>query len=105
MPAVLVALLIPATALAAVDVNAIEPSTVNCGKSIRMGIWAQPGSPGPNWAKMWIKNQSGKIVWRKNATATSNGWTYWSYKGACGEKYTAYYESALGTTKFPFKVR
>ena len=98
------ALAIPAVADADVLVNAIEPATVACGKSVMPGIWYQSFSGGPRWARMTIKNSRGVIVWRKNATATT-AWRYWHFRGTCGASYMLMYRTAGGTARFPFHIR
>jgi hypothetical protein len=102
--AVVVLLLIPAIASGDVLVNAIEPTTVACGKSVTLGVWYQSFSGGPRWAHMTIKNRRGSVIWRKNVTATTN-WRYWHYAGKCGAEYVVVYETAGGTASFPFRVK
>jgi hypothetical protein len=102
--AVVVVLLIPAVASADVLVNAIEPTTVACGKSVTLGVWYQSFSGGPRWAHMTIKNARGMVVWRKNVTATRI-WRYWRYTGKCGAGYVVVYKTAGGTARFPFHVK
>jgi hypothetical protein len=102
--AMVFALAIPAVADADVLVNAIEPATVACGKSVRPGIWYQSFSGGPHWAHMTIKNSHKVIVWRKNATATAN-WRYWHFRGTCGAVYVLTYRTAAGTAHFTFHIR
>ena len=102
--AVVVLLLIPAAASADVLVNAIEPTTVSCGRSVTLGVWYQSSSGGPRWAHMTIKNGRGAVVWHKNVTATTS-WRYWHYKGTCGARYVVVYKTAGGTARFPFRVK
>jgi hypothetical protein len=102
--AVVALLAVPAIAAGAVLVNAIEPSTVACGKSVTLGVWYQSFSGGPRWARMTIKNSRGVVVWRKSVIATTS-WRYWHFKGKCGARYVAIYRTAGGTAKFPFHVR
>ena len=102
---VLFLLLIPATAASDVLVNAIVPSTVGCGKAVKLGVWYQSFSGGPRWAHLSVNNSKGRVVWRRNVTASSAGWRYWRYKGKCGARYVAVYKTAGGTTRFPFRVR
>jgi hypothetical protein len=102
--AVVVLLLIPAAASGDVLVNAIEPTTVSCGRSVTLGVWYQSFSGGPRWAHMTIKNSSGAVVWDKNVTAKTS-WRYWHYKGRCGARYVVVYKTAAGTGRFPFRVK
>jgi hypothetical protein len=102
--AVVVLLLIPAAASGDVLVNAIQPTTVSCGRSVTLGVWYQSFSGGPRWAHMAIKNSRGSVVWHKNVTATTR-WRYWHYKGSCGARYVAAYKTAGGTARFPFRVK
>jgi hypothetical protein len=97
-------LAVPAIASADVLVNAIEPATVACGKSVSPGIWYQSFSGGPRWARMTIKNSRGRVVWHKTATATTS-WRYWRFRGACGASYALTYKTAGGTARFPFHIR
>jgi hypothetical protein len=98
------ALAIPAVVDADVLVNAIEPTSVACGKSVMPGIWYQSFSGGPRSARMTIKNGRGVIVWRKTAQATTT-WRYWRFRGTCGASYVLIYKTAGGTARFPFDVR
>jgi hypothetical protein len=102
--AMLAMIAVPAVVDADVLVNAIEPPTVACGKTVMPGIWYQSFSGGPRWAHMTIKKSHGAVAWRKNATATSN-WRYWRFRGTCGASYVLIYETAGGTARFPFHVR
>jgi hypothetical protein len=102
--AVVVLLLIPAAASGDVLVNAIEPTSIPCGKSVTLGVWYQTFSGGPRWARMTIKNAHGTVVWHKNVTATTN-WHFWHYKGKCGSRYVAVYKTPGGTAKFHFHVK
>lgn len=97
-------LLAPAAASGDVLVNAIHPSTVACGKSVKLGVWYQSSSGGPKWAHITIETKTGKTVWHKNVVATTT-WQYWHYKGKCGTSYVAIYTTARGSAKFPFRVR
>ena len=90
-------------AAADVLVNAIKPTTVACGKSVKVGVWYQRLSGGPRWAHITIKTRRGTVVWRRNVTATSS-WRYWHYKGACGRRYLVVYRTAGGTAAFRFRV-
>ena len=76
----IVLLLVPAVATGDVLVNAVEPSTVPCGKSIKLGVWYQSFSGGPRWVRMTITNRQGAVVWRKRAIATTT-WRYWRFQG------------------------
>lgn len=80
--AMVVLLLIPAIAGGDVLVNAAEPRTVACGKSVTLGVWYQSFSPGPRWACMTIKSSRGLVVCHKNVTATTS-WRYWHYTRKC----------------------
>lgn len=100
----LTALVLPALAYGDVLVNAIERTVVACGRSVEPGIWYQSFSGGPRWAHITIKNGRGRIVWRRNATATST-WRYWHFRGACGARYVLTYKTVGGDSKFPFRVR
>jgi hypothetical protein len=102
--ALAVLLLIPAAASADVLVNAIEPTTVSCGKPVTLGVWYQSFSGGPRWAHMTIKNSRGAVVWHKDVRATTS-WRYWHYKGRCGARYVVVYKTAGGTAKSPFRVK
>ena len=98
-------LLAPAAASGDVLVNAIHPSTVACGKSVKLGVWYQSSSGGPKWAHITIETKAGKtVVWHKNVVATTT-WQYWHYKGKCGTSYVAIYTTSRGSAKFPFRVR
>jgi hypothetical protein len=100
----IVVLFVPAAATGDVLVNAVEPSAVACGKSIRLGVWYQSFSGGPRWVRMTIRKRQGAVVWRKRVIATTT-WRYWHFKGTCGRRYVAVYQTAGGTSKFPFRVR
>jgi hypothetical protein len=102
--AVAFGLVIPAVAGADVLVNAIEPASVACGKSVRPGIWYQSISGGPRRASMMIKNSRGEVVWHKTATATTT-WRYWRFRGRCGANYVLTYKTAGGTAHFRFHIR
>lgn len=93
----------PAVAAADVLVNAIEPSTIACGSSIRTGVWYQSFSGGPRHAKIQIENAGGATIWQKNVTATTT-WRYFSYKPACGARLTVVYKTAGATSRFPVRV-
>src|ERR1035437_8615670 len=64
--AMLAMIAVPAGVDADVLVNAIEPPTVACGKTVMPGIWYQSFSGGPRWAHMTIKKSHGAVAWRKN---------------------------------------
>lgn len=98
-------LLLPAAAMGDVLVNAIRPSTVSCGKAVKLGVWYQSFSGGPRWARISVKNARGKIVWHRNVRATAAHWRYWRYKGKCGARYVAVYKTAGGTATFRFRVK
>jgi hypothetical protein len=102
----ILAISIGPASIAAADVlvNAIEPSTVKCGKPVEPGIWYQSFSGGERWAHMTIKTRQGKIVWRKNTTATTS-WRYWRFYGKCGVRYVLTYRTVGGTARFHFRVR
>jgi len=97
-------LALSSSAAADVLVNAIEPSTVACGRSVELGVWYQSFSGGPRWARIYVKNSRGVMVWHKNVTATTT-WRYWHYRGKCGARYTAVYKTPSRTARFPFRVR
>jgi hypothetical protein len=98
-------LVVPAAATGDVLVNAIVPSTVACGKAVKLGVWYQSASGGPRWAQMSVKNSHGRVVWRRNVTATPAHWRYWRYKGRCGARYVAVDKTAGGTVSFHFHVK
>jgi hypothetical protein len=98
------ALALAATSEADVLVNAIEPSTVACGKAVKPGIWYQSFSGGPRWARMKIKNNHGVVVWRKHAIATTT-WHFWPFRGRCGSSYVLIYKTPEGTARFRFHIR
>ena len=89
----------PTLAAADVLVNAIEPSTVSCGQSVKLGLWYQRFSGGPAWARIYVENSRGAVVWHKNVTATTT-WRFWPYRGRCGASYTAVYKTPGGTSRF-----
>jgi hypothetical protein len=94
----------PASVSADVLVNAIEPPVVSCGRSVTPGIWYQSFSGGPRWAHITIATRRGRVVWHRNATATTN-WRHWRFRGACGTRYVLTYRTPGGTGRFPFRVR
>jgi hypothetical protein len=103
--AVAVALLVGSAAAGAdVLVSAIEPTTLACGKSVKVGVWYQSSTGGPRSARITIKASRGTVVWRRNVAATSR-WRYWRYKPSCGGRYVVVYTTARGTARFPFRVK
>ena len=97
-------ILIPASATGDVLVNAIEPTSISCGKSVTLGVWYQSFSGGPRWVHITIKYRLGAVVWHRNATATKT-WRYWHYTGKCGRRYVVLYTTAGGTARFAFRVK
>ena len=87
--AVLVGALIAApSASAAVLVSGL-PKRLVCGDAIRPGIWAQAGTAGSRRVSIKaIDRRTGKVWWRKTATAPFKGWRYWhlpsGMDGQCG---------------------
>ena len=77
--AVLAATLVAAApASAAVLISGI-PKRLTCGDAISPGIWAQAGTKGSRRVSMKaIDRRSGKVWWRKTATAPFKGWRYWT---------------------------
>ncbi len=64
-------------ASAAVLISGI-PKHLVCGDAISPGIWAQAGTKGSRRVSMKaIDRRSGKVWWRKTATAPFKGWRYW----------------------------
>jgi hypothetical protein len=92
------------TAGADVLVSAIQPTTLACGKAVKVGVWYQSSTGGPRWARITIKASRGTVVWRRNVTAPSR-WRYWRYKPSCGRRYVVFYTTAGGTARFPFRVK
>jgi hypothetical protein len=96
--------LVPAVASAGVLVNAIEPSTIACGASIKTGVWYQSFSGGPRHATIQVINAAGHTVWQKSVIATTT-WQYFRYKPACHARYTVVYHANGSTSRFPVHVR
>jgi hypothetical protein len=66
-----------APASASVLISGI-PKHLVCGDAISPGIWAQAGTKGSRRVSMKaIDRRSGKVWWRKTATAPFKGWRYW----------------------------
>ena len=86
-------LLAAPTAHAEVLVNAIAHRTIRCGGAVKLGIWYQSSSGGPDWAEVRvISHPSGEIVWeRLGIAAPSSHWKIWFYHPACGHRYTVSY--------------
>jgi len=95
--------LLAAPAGAQVLVNAL-PSSVACGKPIRVGVWYQSFSGGPRWAKISIRSLSGTLLKHRTVTATTT-WRYWNYTMPCGRTYRVRYVTASGTVNYTVKVR
>ncbi len=74
---VLGTLVVAAPASAAVLISGI-PKRLVCGDAIQPGIWAQAGTKGSRRVSIRaIERHSGKVWWRKTATAPFKGWRYW----------------------------
>ena len=82
-------------ASAAVLISGI-PKRLVCGDAITPGIWAQAGTKGSRRVSIKaIDRRSGKVWWRKTATAPFKGWKYWSLPsgmdGQCGPTTIVYH--------------
>jgi hypothetical protein len=89
-----VALVTAAVANADVLVNAV-PKTLVCGDAIQLGIWAQAGTTGNRTVRMSaIDQRTGRVWWRRTATAPTRAWRYWSLpsgrNGRCGRTTIVY---------------
>ena len=93
-------LLVPATAGADVLVHAPKSRLV-CGDAIRVGVFAQPGTPIRERRKSIsaIDKRTGRVWWRKTVTATTR-WRFWAlqsgYRGQCGTTIIKYLPGRFG---------
>ena len=101
-----VAVSVAATSTASADVlvNAVKLTTLKCGAQVKVGIWYQSSSGGRRWARITIRTRSGRLVWRKSATARTT-WRDWYVYTLCGQHYVLTYTTAGGTSSFPFYVK
>jgi hypothetical protein len=94
---------LPASASAAVLIEAI-PRHLVCGDAITPGIWAQPGTTGSRVVRMRaVDRATGRVWWRKTATARTSGWRNWTLPSGMGGRCrptTIVYEGPGFTSRF-----
>ena len=95
-------------ASADVLVSAI-PKRLSCGAAITPGIWAQPGTTGDRTVRMRvIDRSSGRVWWRKTATAPTRAWRNWHLpsgrRGRCGPT-TVVYTGPGFTSRYRVRFR
>jgi opacity protein-like surface antigen len=93
----------PRAAQADVLVNAV-PRGITCGDHIQVGVWYQSFSGGPHWARIAIRNSTGRTVFHRRVRATTR-WRFWNYWPDCGRRYRVVYTTPGGTVGFPVRVR
>jgi hypothetical protein len=105
----LASMLVAAPAASADVLVSAIPKRLVCGAPIKPAIWAQPGTTGDRRVKMRaIDRASGKVWWRKTATArTRGGWREWylpsGMDGQC-KRTTFVYELSDGV-KAKYRIR
>jgi hypothetical protein len=98
--AVVLFVILAGPASADVLVSAI-PKRLVCGDAIKPGIWAQPGTRGSRKVRIKvIDDRTGKVWWRRTASAPTRAWRYWylasGMRGQCTRTTVVY--SAPGWT-------
>lgn len=105
--ALAVLLLVAPPATADVLVSAL-PDRLACGAPIEPGIWAQQGTTGDRTVRMRaIDRRSGKVWWRKTATArTRGGWRMWKLpSGMKGRCRTTTFIYELNGAELKYRIR
>jgi hypothetical protein len=99
----------PASAQADVLVNAPSTHAV-CGDAIRVGVWAQPGTPSPERAVLiTARDRRTGIVWWSRAVTATSRWRFWSLpsgrRGQCGTTVITYVRAADPPDRFVVRFR
>lgn len=108
LPLALAALLVLAAPASADVLVSALPKRLTCGAAIEPGIWAQSGTTGDRTVKMRaIDRRSGKVWWRKTATArTRGGWRMWRLpSGMDGRCRTTQFVYELNGVELKYRIR